>query len=66
MTGIMTYIPVYTVGPRDMDFVITWFSIRLHYRSCATIKTLEQMNESSASKFIIYTDSLSCLHTLHF
>ena len=32
----------------------------------AIVKALEQIKESRASKFIIYTDSLSCLHALQY
>ena len=31
----------------------------------AIIKALEQIKISSASKYIVYTDSLSCLQALH-
>ena len=72
------HIPVYTDGSRDGNSVtcdslpsdIT-FSMRLPDSASiftaeiwAIIKALEKIKNASASKFIIFTDSLSCLQTL--
>ena len=51
------YIPVYTDGSPDSASIFTaeiW----------AIIKALEVIKNASASKFIIFTDSLSCLQAL--
>ena len=69
------YIPVYTDGSRDGKSVAfpsdTEFSMRLHDSASiftaeiwAIVKSLDEMKNASASKFIIFTDSLSCLHAL--
>ena len=70
------YIPVYTDGSRDGNTVAcatvfpsdTEFSMRLPDSASiftaeiwAIIKALDEMKNASASKFIIFTDSLSCL-----
>ena len=75
------YIPVYTDGSRDGNGVAcdTVFpsniviSMRLPDSASvftaevwAIIKALEQIKESFASKYIVFTDSLSCLQALHY
>ena len=74
------YIPVYTDGSRDGNAVAcatvfppnTVISMRLPDSASvftaevwAIIKALEQIKESFASKYIVFTDSLSCLQALH-
>ena len=74
------HIPVYTDGSRDGNAVVcaTVFpsniviSMRLPDSASvctaevwAIIKALEQMKDSTASKYIVFTDSLSCLQALH-
>ena len=74
------YIPVYTDGSRDGNFVAcarvvppnTVISMRLPDSASvftaevwAIIKALEQIKDSNASKYIVFTDSLSCLQALH-
>ena len=73
------YIPVYTDGSRDGNYVgcatvfpsDTEASMRLPDSASiftveiwAIIKALDEMKNASASKFIIFTDSLSCLQAL--
>ena len=73
------YIPVYTDGSRDGNSVAcatvfpsdTTFSMRLPDSASiftaeiwAIIKALEEIKNASASKFIIITDSISCLQAL--
>ena len=73
------YIPVYTDGSRDGNSVAcatvfpsdSTFSMRLSDSASiftaeiwALIKSLENIKNASASKFIIFTDSLSCLQAL--
>ena len=73
------YIPVYTDGSRDGNSVAcaavfpsdTTFSMRLPDSASiltvemwAIIKAVEKIKNASASKFIIFTDSLSCLQAL--
>ena len=73
------YIPVYTDGSRDGNSVAyatvspsdTEFSMRLPDSASiftaeiwAIIKALDEMKNASASKFIIFTYSLSCLQAL--
>ena len=73
------YIPVYTDGSRDGNSVAcatvfhsdTEFSMRLPDSASiftaeiwAIIKALDEIKNASASKFIIFTDSLSCLQAL--
>ena len=73
------YIPVYTDGSRDGNSVAcatvfpsdTEFSMTLPDSASiftaeiwAIIKALDEMKNASASKFIIFTDSLSCLQAL--
>ena len=75
------HIPVYTDGSRDGNSVAcaavfpsdTIISMRLADSACifsaevwAIIKALEQIRDSVASKYIIFTDSLSCLHALKY
>ena len=70
------YIPVYTDGSRDGNYMAcatvfpsgTEFSMILPDSAYiftaeiwAIIKALEQIKNASASKFIIFTESLSCL-----
>ena len=74
------YIPVYTDGTRDGNAVPcptvfpsnTVISMRLPDSASvftaevgAIIKALEQIKDSIASKYIVFTDSLSCLQALH-
>ena len=74
------HIPVYTDGSRDGNAVAcatvfpsnTVISMRLPDPASiftaevwAIIKTIEQIKNSIASKYIIFTDSLSCLQALH-
>ena len=74
------YIPVYTDGSRDGNAVAcarvfpsnTVISMRLPDSASvftaevwANIKALEQNKNSNASKYIVFTDSLSCLQALH-
>ena len=74
------HIPVYTDGSRDGNSVAcaTVFpsdniiSMRLPDSASvftaevwAIIKALEQIKDSIASKYIVFTDSLSCLQALH-
>ena len=74
------YFPVYTDGSRDGNAVAyatvfpsnTVISMRLPDSASvftaevwAIIKALEQIKDSSASKYIVFTDSLSCLQALH-
>ena len=74
------YIPVYTDGSRDGNAVAcaTVFPsnavifLRLPDSASvftaevwAIIKALEQIKDSIASKYIVFTDSLSCLQALH-
>ena len=74
------HIPVYTDGSRDGNAVAcatvfpsnTVISMRLPDSASvftaevwAIIKALEQIKISSASKYIVFTDSLSCLQALH-
>ena len=74
------YIPVYTDGSRDGNAVAcatvfpsnTVISMRLPDSASvftaevwAIIKALEQINISTASKYIVFTDSLSCFQALH-
>ena len=73
------YIPVYIDGSRDGNCVAcatvfpsdSTFSMRLPDSASiftaeiwAIIKALEEIKNASASKFIIFRDSLSCLQTL--
>ena len=73
------YIPVYADGSRDGNYVAcapvypsdTVISMRLPDSASvftaavwAIIKVLEEIKNSVASKYIILTDSLSCLHAL--
>ena len=73
------HIPVYTDGSRDGNSVAcatvfpsdTEFSMRLPdsvsiltAEIWAIIKALDEMKNASASKFIIFTDSLSCLQAV--
>ena len=77
--GYRDYIPVYTDGSRDGNSVAcatffpsdTTFSMRLPDSASiftaeiwAIIKALEEIKNASASKFIIITDSISCLQAL--
>ena len=79
--GYRDYIPVYTDGSRDWSFVAcaTDFpldiviSMRLPDTASiftaeivAVIKALEQIKDSVASKYIIFTDSLSGLQALQY
>ena len=74
------YIPVYTDGSRDGNDVAcatvfpsnTVISMRLPGSASvftaevwAIIKALEQIKDSIASKYIVFTDSLLCLQALH-
>ena len=74
------YIPVYTDGSRDGNAVAcatvfpsnTVISMRLPDSASvftaevwAIIKALEQIKISTASKYIVFTDLLSCLQALH-
>ena len=74
------YIPVYTDGSRDGNALAcatvfpsnTVISMRLPDSASvftaevwAIIKALEQIKDSIASKYIVFTDSLSCLQDLH-
>ena len=69
------YIPVYTDGSRDGNAVAcatvfpsnTVISMRSVFTAevWAIIKALEQIKDSIASKYIVFTDSLSCLQALH-
>ena len=74
------YIPVYSDGSRDGNAVAcakffpsnTVISMRLSESASvftaevwAIIKALEQIKDSVASKYIVFTDSLSCLQALH-
>ena len=74
------YIPVYTDGSRDGNAVAcatvfpsnTVISMILPDSASvftaevwAIIKALEQIKDSNASKYIVFTDSLSCLQALH-
>ena len=74
------YIPVYTDGSRDGNAVAcatvfpsnTVISMRLPDSASvftaegwAIIKALEQIKDFIASKYIVFTDSLSCLRDLH-
>ena len=74
------YIPVYTDGSRDGNAVAcatvfpsnTVISLRLPDSASvftaevwAIIKALEQIKDSTASKYIVFTDSLSCLQAVH-
>ena len=74
------HIPVYTDGSRDGNAVAcatvfpsnTVISMRLPDSASvftaevwAIIKALEQIKDSNASKYIVFTDSLSCLQALH-
>ena len=74
------HIPVYTDGSRDGNAVAcatvfpsnTVISMRLPDSASvftaevwAIIKALEQIKMSSASKYIVFTDSLSCLQALY-
>ena len=74
------YIPVYTDGSRDGNAVAcatvfpsnTVISMRLPDSASvftaevwAIIKALEQIKDSIASKYIVFTDPLSCLQALH-
>ena len=74
------YIPVYTEGSRNGNSVAcatvfpsdTILLMRLPDSASiftaemwAIIKALEQIKDSVASKYIIFIDSLSCLHVLH-
>ena len=72
------YIPVYTDGSRDGNAVAcatvfpsnTVISMRLPdsvfiAEVWAFIKALEQSKDSIASKYIVFTDSLSCIQALH-
>ena len=74
------YIPVYTDGSRDGNAVAcatvfpsnTVISMRLPDSASvftaevwAIIKALEQIKNSTASKYIVFTHSLSCLQALH-
>ena len=78
--GYRDYIPVYTDGSRDGNAVAcatvfpsnTVISMRLPDSASvftaevwAIIKALEQIKDSIASKYIVFTDSLSCLQALH-
>ena len=73
-------IPVYTDGSQDGNAVAcatvfpsnTVISMRLPDSASvftaevwAIIKALEQIKNSIASKYIVFTDSLSCLQALH-
>ena len=75
------HIPVYTDGSRDGNYVAsatafpsdTVISMRLTYSASiftaevwAIFKAVEQIKDSVASKYIIFTDSLSCLQALHY
>ena len=72
------YIPVYTDGSWDVACAIvfpsnTVISMRLPDSASvftadvwAIIKALEQIKDSTASKYIVFTDSLSCLQALHY
>ena len=77
--GYRGYIPVYTDGSRDGNAVAcatvfpsnTVISIRLPDSASvftaevwAIIKALEQIKDYIASKYIVFTDSLSCLQAL--
>ena len=78
--GYRDHIPVYTDGSRDGNSVAcaTIFpsdhvsSMRLPDSACIfTVKslgnqTLKQIKDSVASKYIIFTDSLSCLQALQY
>ena len=63
---------VYTDGSRDGNDVAcatvfpsnTVISMRLH-EVWAIIKALEEIKDSIVSKYIVFTDSLSCLQALH-
>ena len=46
-------------------YEIAWLSIRIYCWSLAIIKALEQIKDSIGSKYIVFTDSLSCLQALH-
>ena len=74
-------IPVYTDGSRDWNYVAcatvfpsdTVIYMRLPDSTSiytaevwAMIKSLEQIKDSVASKYIIFTDSLSCLEALQY
>ena len=74
------YIPVYTDGSRDGNAVAcakgfpsnTVIFMRFPGSAFvftaevwAIIKALEQIKDSIASKYIVFTDSLSCLQALH-
>ena len=74
-------IPVYTDGSRDGNFVAcvtvlpsdTVISMQLPYSASiftakvwTVVKVLEQIKDSVASKYIIFTDILSCLQTLQY
>ena len=78
--GYRGYIPVYTDGSRDGNAVAcatvfpsnTVISMRLPDSASvftaevwAIIKALDQIKDSIASKYIVFTDSLSCLQALH-
>ena len=75
------YLPIYRYGSRDGSFVAcaivfpsdTVISMRLPDSAsmftsaiCAIIKSLEKNIDSIASKYIIFTDSLSCLQALQY
>ena len=60
------YIPVYTDGSQDGNSVASGTDIPLDTLTFTAevwtvIKALEQIRDSVASKYIICTDSLSCL-----
>ena len=68
------HIPVYTDGSRDGNAVpcATVFPSNTVILASvftaevwAIIKALEQIKDSNASKYIVFTDSLSCLQILH-
>ena len=73
------HIPVYTDGSRDGNVACatafpsnTVISMRLPDSASiftaevwAIIEALEQIKDSIASKYIVFTDSLSCLQALH-
>ena len=78
--GYRDHIPVYTDGSRDGNAMActtvfpsnTVISMRLPDSASvftaavwAIIKALEQIKISSASKYIVFTDSLLCLQALH-
>ena len=75
------HIPVYTDGSRDGEYVAcaivfpsdTVISMRIPDSASifmaevwAIVKALEEIKDSVASKYIIFTDSLSCLQVLQY